>query len=105
MSGMDLTVGAVFTIILYMRNFNRPINEMLNIANTIQSALTGAERVFEVIDENKEKDNECAIDVEYFEGEVCLSDVDFSYNEDKQILKKVNLKVSKGQTVAIVGPT
>lgn len=105
LSGMDLTVGAVFTIILYMRNFNRPINEMLNIANTIQSALAGAERVFEVIDENKEKDDECSIDVESFEGEVCLSDVDFSYNEDKQILKNINLKVSKGQTVAIVGPT
>ncbi|MBO3445054.1 ABC transporter ATP-binding protein [Clostridium sp. CCUG 7971] len=105
LSGMDLTVGVVFTIILYMRNFNRPINEMLNIANTIQSALAGAERVFEVIDEEKEEDNKNAIEVNDLYGEVCLKDVDFSYQKDKKILRKINLKASKGQTVAIVGPT
>lgn len=105
LSGMDLTVGVVFTIILYMRNFNRPINEMLNIANTIQSALAGAERVFEVIDEEKEEDNKNAIEVNSLYGEVCLKDVDFSYEKDKKILKKINLMATKGQTVAIVGPT
>ncbi|MGX4599370.1 ABC transporter ATP-binding protein [Faecalimicrobium sp. JNUCC 81] len=105
LSGMDLTVGVVFTIILYMRNFNRPINEMLNIANTIQSALAGAERVFEVIDEEKEEDNKNAIEVNDLYGDVCLKDVDFSYQKDKKILRKINLKASKGQTVAIVGPT
>lgn len=52
--GMNITVGIVFTFILYMRNFTRPINEILNIFNTIQSALAGAERVFQVIDEPKE---------------------------------------------------
>ncbi|WP_286172957.1 ABC transporter permease [Caproiciproducens sp. MSJ-32] len=52
---INITVGTVFTFILYMRNFNRPINEILNIGNTIQSALAGAERVFEVMDEKKRK--------------------------------------------------
>ena len=55
---MNITVGVIFTIILYMRNFNRPINEILNISNTLQSALAGAERVFEIMDEAKEEDKE-----------------------------------------------
>lgn len=103
--GMNITVGIVFTFILYMRNFTRPINEILNLFNTIQSALAGAERVFEVIDEPKEKDSKQAKDLNNIEGEVALSDVKFSYVEEKEILKGISLKAEKGQTVAIVGPT
>jgi len=60
LAGMDLTIGMVFTFLLYMRNFTRPINELMNIFNSIQSALAGVERVFEVMDEPKEKDSERA---------------------------------------------
>lgn len=105
LKGMDITVGTIFTIILYMRNFNQPINQILNISNTLQSALAGAERVFEVIDEESEKDEDNAKDVESFDGEVQLKDVEFSYNKDKKILNNINLRTKKGETVAIVGPT
>lgn len=105
LKGMDITVGVIFTIILYMRNFNQPINQILNISNTLQSALAGAERVFEVIDEESEKDQDDAKDVESFDGEVQLKDVEFSYNKDKKILNNINLRTKKGETVAIVGPT
>lgn len=105
LKGMDITVGTIFTIILYMRNFNQPINQILNISNTLQSALAGAERVFEVIDEESEKDQDNAKDVESFDGEVQLKDVEFSYNKDKKILNNINLTTKKGETVAIVGPT
>ena len=105
LKGMDITVGVVFTIILYMRNFNQPINQILNISNSLQGALAGAERVFEVMDENPEKDKEEAINIETLEGEVKLEDVEFSYNKDKKILNKINLTANKGQTIAIVGPT
>lgn len=105
LSGKDITVGIVFSIILYMRSFNRPINEMLNLANTIQSALAGAERVFEVMDEESEKDREDAIDFENIEGEVVFDNVEFSYNKDKKILKGIDITAHKGQTIAIVGPT
>ena len=57
LKGMDITVGVIFSLILYMRNFNRPINEILNIFNTLQGALAGAERVFEVMDEEAEEIN------------------------------------------------
>ena len=105
LTGKDITVGIVFSIILYMRSFNRPINEMLNLANTIQSALAGAERVFEVMDEEYEKDEEGAVDIENIDGEVSLKSVEFSYIKDKKILKGIDLKAHKGQTTAIVGPT
>lgn len=105
LKGMDITVGVIFTIILYMRNFNQPINQILNISNTLQSALAGAERVFEVMDEESEKDQDDAKDVESFDGEVQLKDVEFSYNKDKKILNNINLRTKKGETVAIVGPT
>lgn len=105
LKGMDITVGVIFTIILYMRNFNQPINQILNISNTLQSALAGAERVFEVMDEESEKDQDDAKDVVNFDGEVQLKDVEFSYNKDKKILNNINLTARKGETVAIVGPT
>jgi ATP-binding cassette subfamily B protein len=102
---MSITVGILFTFILYMRNFSRPINEILNLFNTVQSALAGAERVFEVIDEPKEEDSIVAKDISNINGEVLLKDVNFSYIEGKQVLKNVTLTAKKGQTIAIVGPT
>lgn len=100
-----ITVGIVFSFILYMRNFTRPINEILNIFNSIQSTLAGAERVFEIMDETPEKDMEGARDTDKFIGEVTLADVDFSYVPDKPILKKASIHAKQGDTVAIVGPT
>lgn len=105
LSGMNITIGILFTFILYMRNFTRPINEILNLFNTVQSALAGAERVFEVMDEPKEEDKNNAKDISHIKGEVELKNVDFSYIEGKQILKNVNLNAKRGQTIAIVGPT
>lgn len=103
--GGNITVGIVFTFILYMRNFTRPINEILNVFNTIQSALAGAERVFEVIDEAPEKDKDGAKDVENIDGHVELRNVDFSYVEGQKVLKNASLEAKRGDTVAIVGPT
>ncbi|KPU43126.1 putative ABC transporter ATP-binding protein [Oxobacter pfennigii] len=105
LSGVDITIGMIFTFILYMRNFARPINIIMSTFNTIQSALAGAERVFEVIDEDKEKDNDGAKDIEIIGKEVVLNKVSFSYEKDKKILKDVSLKATKGKTIAIVGPT
>lgn len=101
----NITVGVVFSFLLYMKNFTRPINEVLNLFNTIQSALAGAERVFEVMDEEKENDPKDSKDIEEIQGEVVLKDVTFSYIKGKTILKNASLTAKKGETVAIVGPT
>lgn len=101
----SLSVGNIFVFILYMRSFTRPINEILNIFNTVQSALAGAERVFEIMDEVPEMDPEGAHDVSELDGDVVLDHVKFSYDKGKTILKDACIHAKKGETVAIVGPT
>ena len=88
-----------------MRNFTRPINEIMNLFNTIQSALAGAERVFEVIDEDKEQDKESAKNIDNIEGHKKKKNVTFSYEEGKEILKNVSIEAKNGEVIAIVGPT
>ncbi len=100
-----ITVGIILTFIIYMKSFTRPINEILNIFNTIQSALAGGERVFEVIDEEKEKDAPEACDIKDIEGHVRFENVDFSYNENRKILEGLSLEAETGTLVAVVGPT
>lgn len=105
LNGSPITVGTVFTFILYMRNFTRPINEILNTFNTVQSALAGAERVFEVMDQPKETDLPSAEARAITQGEVRFDRVNFSYEPEQPVLKEVSLEAKKGQTIAIVGPT
>lgn len=105
LKGADITVGIVFTFILYMRNFIQPINQILNTFNMVQSALAGAERVFEVMEEPKEQFGKIGNGDIKLRGEVVLKDVDFSYIEGKEILKNISIHAKHGDTVAIVGPT
>ena len=105
LKGSSLTVGVVFSFLLYMRNFTRPINEIMNLFNTIQSAIAGAERVFEVIDEDIEKDDDKAVGIDNIEGHVELKDVTFSYKKGKEILKNISIEAKNGEVIAIVGPT
>jgi ABC-type multidrug transport system, ATPase and permease components len=100
-----ITVGVIFSFLLYMRNFTQPINNILNLFSTIQSAIAGAERVFEVMDEEKEKDLDNARDIKNIEGNVEIESVNFSYIPGKPILKEATISGKKGQTIAIVGPT
>lgn len=105
LSTTSITVGTIFAFILYMRNFTRPINEILNIFNTVQSALAGAERVFEIMDETPEVDQENAHDIKKLDGDIILNHVKFSYDTGKTILKDACIHARRGETVAIVGPT
>ncbi|MCM8711777.1 ABC transporter ATP-binding protein/permease [Clostridium sp. SYSU_GA19001] len=105
LSNKGITVGILLSFILYMRNFTRPVNEILNVFNTILSALAGAERVFEIMDEPKESDISHAKEVTDLQGKIVLNKVDFSYKEGKKILKNISLTAEKGQVIAIVGPT
>jgi ATP-binding cassette subfamily B protein len=101
-----LTVGKLTVFVNYSRQFSRPINELSMQVNTIFSALAGAERVFTVMDSAKEEpDPEDAIPMENVKGEVVMEHVTFGYNEDKVILKDINLFAHAGQKVAFVGST
>ena len=101
-----ITVGIISSFLLYSRQFTRPLNELANIYNTLQSAVAGAERVFEIMDELPEvSDVKNAKDINSLKGELTFEDVVFGYQTDRPIIKKLSLRVEAGTKVAIVGST
>ncbi len=101
-----ITVGIISSFLLYSRQFTRPLNELANIYNTLQSAVAGAERVFEIMDEQPEvADAKNAKDINSLKGELTFEDVVFGYQTDRPIIKKLSLRVEAGTKVAIVGST
>jgi ATP-binding cassette, subfamily B, multidrug efflux pump len=101
-----ITVGVIASFTNYVKQFTRPLNELANQYNMIQSAIAGAERVFEVLEEEPEpKDEPSSVELKNIAGEVNFRDVHFSYKKENPVLKDVNLNVKPGQTIALVGPT
>jgi ATP-binding cassette subfamily B protein len=100
------SVGTIAAFISYARQFTMPLNQIANLYNTIQSALAGAERVFEVIDETSEfEDIPDVIPLEPVKGKVVFDSVCFGYEKDVPVLKKVSMHAKRGDTIALVGPT
>ena len=105
-TGHGMTLGIISNFIIYSKQFARPLTELANQVNTIMSAMAGAERVFEVLDETEEEpDAADAYEMGEIEGDVVLTDVNFSYEKGHPSLKNVNLYARPGQTIAFVGPT
>ncbi|WP_052123988.1 ABC transporter ATP-binding protein [Ureibacillus manganicus] len=101
-----VTIGVIASFITYSRQFLRPINQLSNLFNTFQSAIAGAERVFEIIDEEEEpKDLENATSKQKFNGNVEFRKVAFQYNKEKYVLHNISFKAKAGETIALVGPT
>ncbi|MFI3167611.1 MAG: ABC transporter ATP-binding protein [Bacillota bacterium] len=103
-TGFD--VGGYTIFVNYARSFSQPINAIFMQINTIFAALAGAERVFEVIDQNAEiEDVENAIIPEKIVGNVEFDNVDFGYREGKLVLKNISIKAKTSQKIAFVGST
>lgn len=101
-----ITVGAIASFITYSRQFVRPLNDLANIFNILQSGVAGAERVFEVIDEQEEPaDAANAVALENPKGHVVFENVSFGYRADVPILKDVSFEADIGSSTALVGPT
>jgi len=102
-----ISIGVIQAFVQYSKQFTRPINEIANQYSTIQSALSSAERVFDVMDQIPETDDAANIpfDPETVKGDVVFKDVNFGYNPDKRVLKDFSINVKAGQKIALVGPT
>lgn len=101
-----LSIGGLTVFVNYSRQFSRPINEISMQVNTIFSALAGAERVFVVMDEKcEEEDGKDSLEMNDVKGEVIMEHVNFGYEEERMILKDINLYAHAGQKVAFVGST
>ncbi|WP_206663545.1 ABC transporter ATP-binding protein [Sporolactobacillus shoreae] len=101
-----ITVGMIASFLTYSRQFSRPLNDVASIFNTLQSAVAGAERVFEILDEREEPDDRTnAKGISVFKGRIVFDDVSFGYTSDHPILKHVSFRVNPGESIALVGPT
>ena len=104
--GGSVTVGVVVSFLSYSKQFGQPLNSIAGMFNSIQSALAGAERIFEVLDEAEETpDCPDAADRKMAHGKVEFRDVSFSYINGKTVLHHVSFTVQPGEVIALVGET
>lgn len=101
-----ITIGIITSFISYSKQFVRPLNDIANIFNTLQSALAGAERVFEILDEKEEiEDKEECKELSNVKGNIEFKNVSFGYNDENIVLHDISFKVEEGKSIAIVGAT
>lgn len=101
-----ITIGDIQAFIQYTRQFAQPIENISNIANTIQTSIAAAERVLQTLEiDEMEPEKESHTDVSCVTGEVDFRNVAFSYTADKPLITNLNLHVNAGESIAIVGPT
>ena len=99
-----ITVGGLTSFLSYASTYAKPFNEISGVITEFQNALACASRLFEMIDATVEEDKgtKTLTDVK---GQIEFKDVFFSYDRDKKLIENLNLNVTSGQRVAIVGPT
>lgn len=103
---VNITVGALVAFTGYISRFWGPITNMASFYNSLLTAISYLERIFETIDEPVDvKDAEGAIEMPPIHGDVEFQDVCFSYEPGVPILRNVSFKVNRGESYAIVGPT
>ena len=101
-----ISIGDIQAFLQYVNQVSEPITELSYTFNALQGAVTSAERVFDLLDE-KEEDADPSVPVlpDRIEGNICFAHVSFGYSNDNILMKDVNIDISAGSKVAVVGPT
>ncbi|MCK5784934.1 MAG: ABC transporter ATP-binding protein [Candidatus Sabulitectum sp.] len=101
-----LTLGALVAFISYVRQMFKPISDMSEKYNIMQSAMASSERIFGILDtEPKIVQSSDAIPPQKLRGEVAFQDVNFGYDPDTPVLREINFGIEPGKSIALVGPT
>ena len=100
----NLSVGGLTCFLNYANQYTNPFNEISGVLTELQNAFASAKRIFEVIEQESEKDDEQGT-LKNVQGKVELKDVEFGYTENKMILNEINFVAEPGTKIAIVGPT
>ncbi len=103
--GNTASEGDLFAFIMYVPMLFRPLNQIANKFNTLQMGMVAADRVFKVLDTTSQIDDTGELEASEFKGDITFKDVHFSYVEDEEVLRGIDLDVNAGQTIAIVGAT
>lgn len=103
--GFVFTIGELSCLLSYTNQYTKPFNEISGVIAEFQNALASASRVLELVEAEPEVSDEGGIVLDEALGNVELSDVSFSYTEDKPLIEGLSLSVKPGMRVAIVGPT
>ena len=104
MSG--ISAGGLTCFLGYANQYTKPFNEISGVITEFQNALACAARIFELLDEAEETNNEDKASLSSpVKGDVLIENVDFSYTPEKPLIKGFNVSIKAGQKVAIVGPT
>ncbi len=100
-----LSVGNISTMLSYANRYSRPFNDITDVFADLQAAFASAGRVFAILDIPNEVSDVGLPQIKRCTGNVVLKNVEFSYTSTKKLITNLNLTVTKGQRVAIVGPT
>lgn len=101
----SITVGTLTVFLAYANQYTKPFNEISSVISELQNALACAARVFEIMDEECESNDGENVELTDCNGDVNVTGVDFSYVPGTELIKDLDLNVTSGQRVAIVGPT
>ena len=101
-----MTIGAVQAFLQYINQISEPVTQSSYVINSLQAALSGAERVFSLLDEEEESPDKTALkELSCNEGKVNFEHVQFGYTPNKILMKDISFDVKPNEMVAIVGPT
>ena len=101
----QIQFGDYSAFIVSINMFIGPVMTLINFMEQFENGITGFERFCEIMDEETEKDEEGAVDAGELEGHIEFRDVNYAYDEDKRVLRHVNLNIEKGKKFALVGPS
>lgn len=105
-AGGLVTIGVVVAFLNYARQFFNAVTQLSSLYSDTQAALAGGERIFDLLDTpTAVKELRAATELERAEGDISFEDVRFSYRTGAEVLHGINLRVTAGETIAIVGPT
>jgi len=99
------TIGSIIAFIMYINLLFRPIRQLADRFNTLQMGIVSSERVFKILDTQEVIENNGQITADHIAGNIEFRKVDFAYQNDTYVLKKISFQVNQGETLALVGAT
>ncbi|MDC0904181.1 lipid A export permease/ATP-binding protein MsbA [Candidatus Thioglobus sp.] len=103
-TSLQMTAGEFLSFFTAMAMLNKPAKSLVNINKPLQTAMAAGESVFELLDEQEEPNQGSKV-LSNSKGGIKFSDVSFGYQSGKTVLNKINLDITPGETIALVGST